>query len=119
MEQFYRRFPIVIWLSAAKYRIMLNTAVYSGLPDYKSYDYHEYMGSFKELQRYCGSNKSLLYDISEKMIAPVVRAINILRVKLDSQIIPEDVALGLFDSLHYGSCLSSNSDIDLSGDLND
>lgn len=115
IEQFYRRFPIIVWLSSNKYRIMLNTAVYSGLPDYRNYDYHEYAGSFKELQRLCGSNKSLLYEISEKMVAPLVRAVNILRVKLDSQIISEETALGLFDSLHYGSCLASDSQIDLSG----
>lgn len=115
IEQFYRRFPIIVWLSSNKYRIMLNTAVYSGLPDYRNYDYHEYAGSFKELQRLCGSNKSLLYEISEKMVAPLVRAVNILRVKLDSQIVSEDTALGLFDSLHYGSCLASDSQIDLSG----
>ena len=118
LEQFYRRFPIVVWLSLDRYKIMLNTAVYSGSTDYKNYDYHEYAGSFKEIQRYCGSNKSLLYEITEKMLAPLVRSVNILRVKLDSQIISGELAHVLFDSLNYGSCISSNSDIDLSGNDN-
>ena len=119
LEQFYRRFPIVVWLSNAKYRVMLNTAVYSGMPDFRAYDYHEYNGSFKEVQRYCGADKELFYNITEKMVAPVVNAVKILRSKLDAVMLSPEIATGLFDSLHYGSCVASDSDIDLSGACDD
>ena len=107
IEQFYRRFPVVIFLSPNKFTIFVNSGIYFQNGNYSKYEiYKEISGSFAELQRYCGSDKELLKKISRGAISPVVDVINDIKSKLDSpELSQEDIILH-FDKLGFGSVLS-------------
>lgn len=110
IEQFYRRIPIVIFLTPNKFTITVNSGVYFGNNDFTTYDfYKEIRGSFAYLQKICGSDKELLKTLSKKMIAPVLEIIHELLEKLDSPVKSRDEIIREIDSLGFGDVVSIGS----------
>lgn len=110
IEQFYRRIPVVVFLTPEKFTITVNSGVYFGNNDFKTYDfYKEIKGNFGYLQKVCGSDKELLKTLSSKMISPVVEIISEIREKLD---VPEksrdDIILEI-GKLGFGDVVSTGS----------
>lgn len=117
IEQFYRRFPVVVFLTSKKFTVTVNSGIYFGNNCYGKYElYKEINGSFAELQKYCGSDKELLRNISAKAIAPVVDIIQEIRKKFDSPEISKEDTILHFDKCGFGDVITTGSKFEKYGD---
>lgn len=117
IEQFYRRFPVVVFLTPKKFTVTVNSGIYFGNNCYGKYElYKEINGSFAELQKYCGSDKELLRKISAKAIAPVVDIIQEIRKKFDSPEISKEDTILHFDKCGFGDVITTGSKFEKYGD---
>ena len=113
LEQFYRRFPVIIPISEQQFDILINSGVFNGTREYEQYvSYASMVGSFAKLQQACGSNKPLLIDMSKPLVDPMVEVSEHLQKKLDAPELTEEQMRAKFAALGYGIRINGDGTTD-------
>ena len=91
LEQYYRRIPIIIPVSADYFDIVVNTGIFNGTREYDTYtSIMSITGSFHKMRQICGSHTPLIIDMSKPMIDPIVDTSNKLIERIDKDTMSEE-----------------------------
>ena len=113
LEQFYRRFPIIIPIRESDFDILINQGVFTGTREYEQYiSYASMIGSFAHLQTMCGNNKGLLIDMSKPMVDPIVEVSDHLQERFATSQMTEEQIKAEAAKLGYGTRVNGDGTTD-------
>jgi hypothetical protein len=113
LEQFYRRFPVIIPISEQMFDILINSGVFNGTREYEQYaSYASMVGSFARLQQMCGNNQPLLIDMSKPLVDPMIQVSEELRKRLDTPEMTEAEIRAEAARLGYGTRINGDGTTD-------